>query len=99
MIITLPKWAEDYYESLKDTIFTSEEEMMKVAIELSRRNVSENTGGPFGCAIFEKDLEKKLGGHKCPLIEGYWKKILVGTGVHLLKETGKKSWWALVSTN
>jgi tRNA(Arg) A34 adenosine deaminase TadA len=28
---------------------------MLVAIEISRRNVAQNTGGPFGCAIFEKD--------------------------------------------
>jgi len=27
---------------------------MSVAIELSRRNVAEKTGGPFGCAIFER---------------------------------------------
>jgi tRNA(Arg) A34 adenosine deaminase TadA len=41
--------------SLKDKEFTSDEEMMEVAIDISRRNVAQNTGGPFGTAIFEKD--------------------------------------------
>jgi tRNA(Arg) A34 adenosine deaminase TadA len=62
--ITLPDWAIDYYESFKDTEFSSsEEEMMKVAVEMSRRNVEENTGGPFGTAIFEVDSDTK----KCKL--------------------------------
>lgn len=29
--------------------------MMEVAVEISARNVAEETGGPFGCAIFERD--------------------------------------------
>jgi tRNA(Arg) A34 adenosine deaminase TadA len=53
--ITLPKWATDYAKSLQDVEFASDEEMMTIAIELSKRNVSEETGGPFGCAIFERD--------------------------------------------
>jgi tRNA(Arg) A34 adenosine deaminase TadA len=36
-------------------VFTTDEEMMAIAIELSAKNVAETTGGPFGCAIFEKD--------------------------------------------
>ena len=56
MVVVLPEWAVKYYHSLNDTEFTSDDEMMKVAIELARRNVAENTGGPFGCAIFEKDI-------------------------------------------
>lgn len=31
--------------------------MMEVAVEISARNVKEGSGGPFGCAIFEKDPE------------------------------------------
>jgi tRNA(Arg) A34 adenosine deaminase TadA len=38
---------------LKNDAFTSENEMMAIAVELSRLNVAHNTGGPFGCAIFE----------------------------------------------
>ena len=33
--------------------------MMAIAIELSRRNVNNDTGGPFGCAIFEYDTTTK----------------------------------------
>ena len=59
--ITLPDWAIEYQKSLENVEFESEEEMMKVAIEMSRRNVNENTGGPFGTAIFEVDSETKKG--------------------------------------
>ncbi len=34
---------------------------MKVAVELSDRNVTEKTGGPFGCAIFQYDVATKTG--------------------------------------
>ena len=40
---------------MKDEVFSTDEEMMDVAIKISAMNVKENTGGPFGCAIFEKD--------------------------------------------
>jgi tRNA(Arg) A34 adenosine deaminase TadA len=54
-VITIPEWARKYRNSFDEKSFTSDEEMMNVAIELSKRNVAHNTGGPFGCAIFEKD--------------------------------------------
>ena len=38
----------------------SDEEKMALAVELSKRNVTENTGGPFGSAIF--DGENRLVG-------------------------------------
>jgi len=53
---TLPEWLWDYEQSLKDDVFSTDEEMMAVAIKISEMNVNKNTGGPFGCAIFEKDL-------------------------------------------
>eukprot|EP00977_Amphora_coffeiformis_P010899 scaffold2576_cov175-Amphora_coffeaeformis.AAC.3 len=31
--------------------------MMEVAVEVSHRNVMQDTGGPFGCAIFEKNTK------------------------------------------
>ena len=30
--------------------------MIALAVEIAAKNVSENTGGPFGCAIFERDV-------------------------------------------
>mmetsp|Transcript_41878 Transcript_41878/g.121457 ORF Transcript_41878/g.121457 Transcript_41878/m.121457 type:complete len:229 (+) Transcript_41878:58-744(+) len=53
--ITMPEWTNTFVESIKDKEFTSDEEMMKVAIDLAKYNVIENTGGPFGSAIFETD--------------------------------------------
>jgi tRNA(Arg) A34 adenosine deaminase TadA len=55
IVVSLPEWADEFFESVKDTIYSCEEEMMAVAIELSNRNVLHNTGGPFGTAIFECD--------------------------------------------
>ena len=53
--VSLPEWLYDYETSLENAEFSTDEEMMDVAIEISARNVKEATGGPFGCAIFEKD--------------------------------------------
>eukprot|EP00520_Triparma_pacifica_P010733 CAMPEP_0118647406 /NCGR_PEP_ID=MMETSP0785-20121206/8587_1 /TAXON_ID=91992 /ORGANISM="Bolidomonas pacifica, Strain CCMP 1866" /LENGTH=212 /DNA_ID=CAMNT_0006539493 /DNA_START=59 /DNA_END=697 /DNA_ORIENTATION=+ len=47
----LPAWAKNYSS---EKVYTSDEEMMSLAVELSRRNVEEGTGGPFGSAIFER---------------------------------------------
>lgn len=60
--ITMPEWTDSYVKMLKNKEYTTDEEMMKVAIDLSRHNVNEGTGGPFGCAIFETD--KKSGKSK-----------------------------------
>lgn len=53
--LTLPAWAtsSDYY----DREYKTDEERMALAIELASRNVAENTGGPFGCAIFERNVK------------------------------------------
>ena len=58
--ITLPQWAIEYYDELKDKEFKTDEEMMEVAIELSKRNVENDTGGPFGCAIYERNVQTKI---------------------------------------
>jgi len=51
----LPVWAKDYTQGpMLERLFTTDEEMMAIAVELSRRNVEEGTGGPFGSAIFER---------------------------------------------
>jgi tRNA(Arg) A34 adenosine deaminase TadA len=56
IVVTLPTWAEEFYDAHKSEVYTSEEEMMKIAIALADKNVEENTGGPFGTAIFECDI-------------------------------------------
>lgn len=48
---TLPKWIDEYSNSYTSTKTLSER--MRFVIEASRRNVKQNTGGPFAAAIFE----------------------------------------------
>ncbi|KAG7351216.1 cytidine deaminase-like protein [Nitzschia inconspicua] len=57
VVVTLPAWANDFMDAHKDVVFTSEEQMMEVAIALADKNVAEKTGGPFGTAIFECDTQ------------------------------------------
>lgn len=59
VIIRLPNWLYAYESSLKNVEYESDEDMMAVAVDISARNVKEGTGGPFGCAIFERDLTTK----------------------------------------
>lgn len=55
--VYLPEWADEEIVKYESQTFTTDEEMMALAIHLSARNVSEGTGGPFGAAIFERNLE------------------------------------------
>mmetsp|Transcript_20502 Transcript_20502/g.29732 ORF Transcript_20502/g.29732 Transcript_20502/m.29732 type:complete len:202 (+) Transcript_20502:109-714(+) len=55
--ITLPQWAIDESESFYGKPYETDEEMMKLAIYLSSQNVENNTGGPFGCAIFCRNIQ------------------------------------------
>ena len=52
--VTLPDWAVKELIEHTSKSFTSDEEMMKLAIKLSQMNVEKGTGGPFGTAIFER---------------------------------------------
>lgn len=51
--IDLPDWVHDMVDG--DRRYTSDEERMRLAIDLSRENVLRRTGGPFGAAIFDAD--------------------------------------------
>jgi len=53
--ISLPDWAHS--RSFFERKYESDEDMMSLAVELSAKNVEKGTGGPFGCAIFERDME------------------------------------------
>lgn len=55
MVVTLPDWLRQYETTLADKVFETKEEMMAVAVEISAKNVEKETGGPFGCAIYERD--------------------------------------------
>lgn len=49
----LPPWLIAYTEGLAERTFTSDRDKMAIAVEASRRNVEEGTGGPFGAAVFD----------------------------------------------
>jgi tRNA(Arg) A34 adenosine deaminase TadA len=52
VIITWPEWVDDTVTL--GARYETDEDRMRVAIELARQNVVRNTGGPFGAAIFER---------------------------------------------
>jgi tRNA(Arg) A34 adenosine deaminase TadA len=49
--LTLPPWVGDVADLGQS--YMSDEERVGVAIELSRRNVAQQSGGPFGAAVFD----------------------------------------------
>lgn len=57
VMVTLPAWALASWEDYFTRKYTSDEEMMSLAIHLSDRNITEGTGGPFGSAIFERHAD------------------------------------------
>ena len=50
--ITLPDWTTAFLQS-RPVTYTTIEQRMQLAIELSRLNVEHRTGGPFGAAVFD----------------------------------------------
>lgn len=51
--LELPEWAAGFFTP--DKTFAGDAAKVALAIELSRRNVAEKTGGPFGAAVFDAD--------------------------------------------
>ena len=51
--LTLPPWVSDTAEV--NQRYRSDEERVALAIELARQNVADNTGGPFGAAVFDAE--------------------------------------------
>lgn len=50
----LPEWVDAFLESLPP-VFPTIEDRMAFVIELSRRNVENKSGGPFGAAVFSRE--------------------------------------------
>lgn len=55
----LPGWVEEFIED-SERVYPTEEDRMRLAVELSRLNVEHGTGGPFGAAIFDLDTKRLL---------------------------------------
>ncbi|MFW6457484.1 MAG: nucleoside deaminase [Planctomycetota bacterium] len=56
--IKLPDWFDEYEEG--STEYRTTEGKMTLAIEVARRNVDEDLGGPFGAAVFERDTGRLI---------------------------------------
>lgn len=50
--VGLPAWVKDFV--LTSAVCPTDEDRMRLAIDLSRENVLHGTGGPFGAAVFEE---------------------------------------------
>lgn len=57
--VTLPEWVGGVVDWERS--YLSDDERIDLAIALSRANVREGTGGPFGCAIFDLATGRVLG--------------------------------------
>ena len=55
----LPGWVEELLPHPGGT-YPTEEDRMRLVVELSRLNVERGTGGPFGAAIFERETGRLL---------------------------------------
>ena len=55
----LPGWVEELLSDPERT-YPTEEDRMRLVVELSRLNVERETGGPFGAAIFERETGRLL---------------------------------------
>ena len=51
VLVTWPEWVHEVVTF--GTRYATDEDRMRVAIDLARQNVMRRTGGPFGAAIFE----------------------------------------------
>lgn len=52
IVVEHPAWFDDIGD---DVVLPSLEERVRFTVDLSARNVAEDTGGPFGAAVFERD--------------------------------------------
>lgn len=52
VVVTWPDWVREVV--IFGARYESDEDRMRLAIELARQNVLRQTGGPFGAAIFER---------------------------------------------
>ena len=52
--LSLPDWVQEWKRDLAGR-YPSDEDQMRLAIQLSAKNVEASTGGPFGAAIFNSD--------------------------------------------
>jgi len=55
----VPSWLDPFLDRLGQ-VFDAVEQRMQLAIDLSRLNIQQQTGGPFGAAVFEEPSGRLL---------------------------------------
>lgn len=58
-VLSLPEWVDGFLRD-PDKVYPTEEERMRLVIELARLNVEKGTGGPFGAAIFDMESDRLI---------------------------------------
>lgn len=58
--LKMPKWLEKVERNAENCFFPTTEEQLKFVIDLAISNVEQQTGGPFGAAIFSKEDGKLI---------------------------------------
>ena len=66
VLVTWPEWVQETI--VFGTRYDSEEDRMRLAVELARQNVVRGTGGPFGAAIFERSTGALLSISRRPAV-------------------------------
>lgn len=59
VVLSLPDWVEEYLPDPEHE-YPTEEDRMRLVIELSRLNVEHGTGGPFGAGIFDLSTNRLI---------------------------------------
>ena len=57
--VALPDWTTAFLQS-RPAIYSTIEDRMRLAIDLSRLNIEHRTGGPFGAAVFDNQNGKLI---------------------------------------
>ena len=59
LVLALPDWVGPFLNKAP-SVFENIEDRMRLVIALSKMNVNNETGGPFGAGIFERDSGKLI---------------------------------------
>lgn len=59
VVVEYPSWVHDVVEWKR--LLASDEERMRLAIQLARENVERGSGGPFGAIVVERDSGRLIG--------------------------------------
>lgn len=53
--VQLPQWLQLFIDELDKHYYGTLNDRMNFVLDITRRNIEERTGGPFGAAVFESE--------------------------------------------